>query len=59
MNSVNPKDTKSTYRNLMNFYIPIMKQQKDKFKKNPIYSYTKNNKTPRNKPNQRAERPVL
>ena len=48
------------YRNLLHFYTPIMKLQKEKLKKNnPIYNYTPKNKIPRNKLNQREERPVL
>lgn len=33
MNSVNSQDTVSIYRNLLHFYIPIMKQQKKKLRK--------------------------
>ena len=32
MNSVKSQDTKSTYRTLLHFYTPIMKQQKEKLR---------------------------
>jgi len=35
INSVKSQDTKSTYSNLLHFYIPIMKQQKEKLRNQP------------------------
>ena len=55
MNSVNSQDTKSMCRNLLHFYTLIMKEQKEKSGKNPIYNCTKNNEIPKNQPNQRNE----
>ena len=55
INSVKSQDTKSMYRNLLHFHTPIMKQQKQKLRKQSIYNYTKNNRIPRNEPNQRGK----
>ena len=58
-NPVKPQDAKSTYRNLLHFYTPIMKQQKEILRKQiPFTIALQNNKTPINKPNQRGEIPV-
>ena len=58
-NSVKIQDTKSVCKNLLHFYIPIMKQQKEKLRH---LSHLQLNQKPKilwNEPNQRGERSVL
>ena len=45
--------------NQMHFCTPTMKYQKQKSGENPILCRNKENKVPRNKPNQGGKRPVL
>lgn len=47
------------YDYIMHFYTPIMKWQEDKLRNKSHLKCTKTNKIPRNKLNQRDERPVL
>ena len=54
MNSVKSQEIKSMCRNLLHFYTPIMKQQKEKLRKSHLQC-TKNNKISRNKPKQEVE----
>ena len=42
-------------RNPLHFYTPIMKQQKEKLRNQPCLHYTKNNKVPKNQPNQEVK----
>ena len=42
----------------VDFYPPIMKQQKEKSRIDPIYNCIKTHKIPRNKPNQRGEKSI-
>ena len=44
------QDTKLIHRNLLHFYTLTMRDQKEKFKNDPIYHRLKKNKIPRNKP---------
>ena len=52
-------DRKPILRNQRHSCIPIMKLQKQKPGKNPIWYSNKKNKVPRNQPNQGGKRPVL
>ena len=52
-------DTKSIFRNQWHFCTLIMKYQKEKQEKNPIYYSNKKSKVPRIKFNEGGKRPVL
>ena len=58
-NTVKLQGTKSTYKNLLHFYMLKMSQQKKKLRKQShLQSQQKEQKIPRNKFNQGGERPV-
>ena len=52
MNSAKSQDIKSTYRNQLHFYTPIMKHQKEKSRNQSHSQLPKKHKITRNKPKQ-------
>ena len=59
MNLVKLQVTKVTHRNLLHTYALTTKDQKEKFKKNPIYHGIRESKIPGNKPTSADKRFVL
>ena len=57
MNLVKFQNKKLIFKNLLYFYIPIMKDQKEEFLKNFIYQRIKKNKISRNKPSKESKGP--
>ena len=59
MNLVKLQDTKLIHRTLLHSCILIMKDQKERLRKQSQYNHIKNNKIPKNKPLPKGEMPAL